>query len=51
MSAVGRNLWIISKNTPGFDPETGQSSGNAQGIANASYPTARSFGFNVTLGF
>ena len=51
VSAVGRNLLIISKNTPGFDPETGQSSGNAQGIANASYPTARSFGFNVTLGF
>ncbi|WP_372640480.1 SusC/RagA family TonB-linked outer membrane protein [Ancylomarina sp.] len=51
ISAVGRNLWIISKNTPGFDPETGQSSGNKQGIANASYPTSRSFGFNVTLGF
>ncbi|MGZ2368510.1 SusC/RagA family TonB-linked outer membrane protein [Ancylomarina sp. YFZ004] len=51
ISAVGRNLWIIQKNTPGFDPETGQSSGNKQGIANASYPTSRSFGFNVTLGF
>tara|TARA_R110001583_G_scaffold8075_4_gene39413 strand:+ start:5710 stop:8898 length:3189 start_codon:yes stop_codon:yes gene_type:complete len=51
ISAVGRNLWIIHKNTPGFDPETGQSSGNKQGIANASYPTSRSFGFNVTLGF
>jgi len=51
VSAVGRNLWIIHKNTPGFDPETGQSSGNKQGIANASYPTSRSFGFNVTLGF
>jgi len=51
VSAVGRNIWIISKNTPGFDPETGQSSGNKQGIANASYPTSRSYGFNVTIGF
>jgi len=51
ISAVGRNLWIISKNTPGFDPETGQSSGNKQGIANASYPTSRNYGFNITVGF
>ncbi|BAX78983.1 SusC/RagA family TonB-linked outer membrane protein [Labilibaculum antarcticum] len=51
VSAVGRNLWIIHKNTPGFDPETGQSSGNEQGIANGSYPTTRTYGFNVTLGF
>ena len=51
VSAVGRNLWIIDKNTPGFDPETGQSSGNKQGIANASYPTTKTYGFNITLGF
>jgi len=51
ISIVGRNLWIMHKNTPGFDPETGQSSGNKQGIANASYPTTRTYGFNVTLGF
>ncbi|MCY1636023.1 SusC/RagA family TonB-linked outer membrane protein [Marinifilum sp. D737] len=51
ISAIGRNLAILHKNTPGFDPETGQSSGNRQGIANASYPTTRSFGFNITLGF
>ncbi len=51
VSAVGRNLLILHKNTPGFDPETGQSSGNRQGVANASYPTTRSYGFNITLGF
>ncbi|WP_321306986.1 SusC/RagA family TonB-linked outer membrane protein [Marinifilum fragile] len=51
ISAVGRNLAILHKNTPTFDPETGQSSGNKQGVANASYPTTRSFGFNITLGF
>ena len=50
-SAIGRNLLILHKNTPGFDPETGQSSGNRQGVANASYPTTRSYGFNITLGF
>ncbi|WP_461641958.1 SusC/RagA family TonB-linked outer membrane protein [Labilibaculum euxinus] len=51
VSAIGRNLLILHKNTPGFDPETGQSSGNKQGIANSSYPTTRSYGFNITLGF
>ena len=51
ISAIGRNLWIIDKNTPGFDPETGQGSGNKQGIANGSYPTSRTYGFNVKLGF
>ncbi len=51
ISAIGRNLLILHKNTPGFDPETGQSSGNRQGVANASYPTTRSYGFNITLGF
>ncbi|MCK5840417.1 MAG: hypothetical protein KAG99_11245, partial [Bacteroidales bacterium] len=50
-SLVGRNLWIISKNTKHFDPETGLSSGNQQGIESGSYPTARTFGFNVKLGF
>jgi len=51
VSAIGRNLWIIDKNTPGFDPETGQGSGNKQGIASGSYPTTRTYGFNVKLGF
>ncbi|RXQ93916.1 SusC/RagA family TonB-linked outer membrane protein [Ancylomarina salipaludis] len=50
-TAVGRNLAILHKNTPGFDPETGQSAGNMQGVSNGSYPTTRSYGFNITLGF
>ena len=50
-SLVGRNLWIISKNTVHFDPETGLSSGNQQGIESGSWPSARTFGFNVKLGF
>ncbi|MFO7935611.1 MAG: SusC/RagA family TonB-linked outer membrane protein [Bacteroidales bacterium] len=51
LSLVGRNLWIIHKNTPHFDPEFSFTSGNQQGIENASYPTARTFGVNVKLDF
>ena len=50
-SVVGRNLWIISKNTKHFDPESGLSSGNKQGIESGAYPTPRSIGFNVKIGF
>lgn len=51
LSLVGRNLAILYKNTPGFDPESGLSSGNQQGISSGAYPTARNIGFNLTLGF
>ncbi len=49
-SFIARNLWIIHKNTDHFDPEASLSSGNQQGIETGSYPTARSFGFNIKLG-
>lgn len=49
-SLVGRNIWIISKNTDHFDPETGLGSGNNQGIETGSYPTVKTFGFNLKLG-
>ncbi len=49
-SVIGRNLWIIHKNTKHFDPEAGLGSGNQQGIETGSYPTARTFGFNLKLG-
>lgn len=51
VSFIGRNLAILHKNTPHFDPETGLSSGNGQGIENGSYPTTRSYGFNVMFNF
>jgi hypothetical protein len=51
LSVVGRNLWIISKNTKHFDPESGLSSGNKQGIESGAYPTPRTIGFNVKIGF
>lgn len=51
ISAVGRNLWIIHKNTEHFDPEAALSAGNQQGIESGSYPTTRTFGFNLKVGF
>lgn len=50
-SFVGRNLWIIHKNTPYFDPETSQSAGNLQGIADGAYPSTRTLGFNLSFSF
>ncbi len=47
----GRNLWIIHKNTPYFDPETNMSAGNIQGISDGAYPSTRTYGFNLTVGF
>ncbi|MCF8367768.1 MAG: SusC/RagA family TonB-linked outer membrane protein [Bacteroidales bacterium] len=49
-SVVGRNVWIIHKNTEHFDPEAGLGSGNQQGIETGSWPIARTFGFNLKLG-
>lgn len=49
-SLVGRNLWIIHKNTPYFDPETNMSAGNIQGIADGAYPSVRTIGFNISFG-
>jgi TonB-linked SusC/RagA family outer membrane protein len=51
LSVVGRNLWIIHKNMPYYDPELSLSAGNIQGIADGAYPSTRTFGFNVTIGF
>ncbi|RUT77846.1 SusC/RagA family TonB-linked outer membrane protein [Ancylomarina longa] len=51
LSLVGRNLWIISKHVPYADPESGLSAGLAQGYLSGSYPTVRSFGFNVKVDF
>lgn len=52
LSLVGRNLWIIHKNSDYVDPEAGvggglRSRGNSIGIL----PTTRDFGFNVNIKF
>ena len=51
LSLIGRNLWIIHKNTPYSDPEENLSSGNLQGYQSGAYPTTRTIGFNVKLKF
>ncbi len=51
VSLVGRNLWIIHKNTPNIDPETAFNNGNAQGLEDLTLPTTRSYGFNINLKF
>ncbi len=51
ISIVGRNLWIIYKNLPYYDPEASLSAGNIQGIADGAYPSTRTLGFNLSIGF
>jgi hypothetical protein len=51
VALVGRNMWIIKKNTYHFDPEAATSAGNQQGIEDANYPTARTFGVDLRIAF
>jgi len=51
LSAVGSNLWIISKHLPYADPESGLAAGNVQGYSIGSLPSTRDFGFNIKLNF
>ena len=51
ISFVGSNLWIIHKNLPYADPESGQSSGNVQGWQSGVMPATRNFGVTVNLQF
>lgn len=50
-SLVGSNLWIIMKNLPYADPESGLGAGNVQGYSIGSLPSVRQIGFNVKLQF
>ncbi len=50
-SLVGSNVWIIHKNLPYADPESGLGAGNLQGYSIGSLPTTRDFGFNLKLNF
>ena len=51
LSIVGSNLWIISKNLPYADPESGLGAGNLMGYSTGSLPTTRDIGFNIKLTF
>ena len=48
-SLVGRNLFFIHKNTPGFDPEATFNSSSNQGIEAFAFPSTRSYGFNLNF--
>jgi TonB-linked SusC/RagA family outer membrane protein len=51
-SIVGSNLWIISKNLPYADPESGLSANsNSAGYSIGSLPSTRNIGCNVTFKF
>lgn len=51
-SVVGTNLWIIHKNLPDADPESGLGSGNlSSGYSVGSLPTTRNIGANLTFKF
>lgn len=51
-SIVGRNLWIIHKNLPYADPESGLRAGLlSRGYSVGAMPTVRTFGFNFTAKF
>ncbi|RAJ07943.1 SusC/RagA family TonB-linked outer membrane protein [Arenibacter echinorum] len=51
LSVIGSNLWIIDKDLPHADPESGLSAGNLQGYSVGSLPTTRDFGVNLKLQF
>lgn len=50
-SLVGSNIWILYKNLPHADPESGLGAGNLQGYSVGSLPATRDFGFNLKLTF
>lgn len=51
VSLVGHNLWIIHKNIPDEDPESGLSSGSLQGYIVGPPPTTRQIGANIKVQF
>lgn len=51
LSFVGSNLWILFKDLPYADPESGLGAGNLQGFSTGSLPSTRDFGFNLKLNF
>ena len=52
VSVSANNVWLISSHMHGLDPDSVYAtSTNATGFENGSSPTARTFFFNLTLGF
>ena len=52
IALVGSNLWIIDKNLPNADPESGLgSNAGSLGLSIGSLPTTRNIGCNLTIKF
>jgi TonB-linked SusC/RagA family outer membrane protein len=52
LSLIGRNLWIMFKNTKDIDPEVSSGAGNTSvGAESNTIPSTRSYGFNIRLDF
>ncbi|MBE0648878.1 MAG: SusC/RagA family TonB-linked outer membrane protein [Bacteroidales bacterium] len=51
LTAVASNVWIIFKNMPHADPESGLGAGNLQGYSTGSLPTTRDFSLNLKFTF
>ena len=51
LTAVASNVWIIFKNLPYADPESGLGAGNLQGYTTGSLPSTRDFSLNLKLTF
>jgi hypothetical protein len=49
ISLVGRNLWILHKNSTYSDPEDALSAGNNPGNQSGAYPAVREYGFTIGL--
>jgi hypothetical protein len=46
---IGRNLALWTPNMPNIDPETAFDASNKQGFESGQFPSARSFGFALSL--
>jgi hypothetical protein len=51
LAFVGRNLWIIHKNSTYSDPESGIGAGNRQGYQSGAYPAVKTYGLNLKFDF
>jgi TonB-linked SusC/RagA family outer membrane protein len=51
ISIIGRNLFILYKNTPNIDPESNYNVSNGQGFEYGSLPGRRRYGFNLVVKF
>lgn len=51
LSLIGRNLWIIFKNSEYSDPEAGLSAGSYLGNQSGAYPSVKEVGFNLKVRF